>query len=292
MLEGSIVALVTPMGDDGEVDYKTLQELIDWHITSGTQGIVAVGTSGESATLSVEEHIQVVKAIVEFTAGRIPVYAGTGANATHEAITLTNSVTGIGVAACLSVTPYYNKPTQKGLVQHFRTIADNTDLPIILYNVPGRTACDMLPEVTAELSEHPHIIGIKDATGNMERVEQLKTMCRDDFRLLSGDDATSLEFLRRGGHGVISVTNNVAPKLMAMFCQAAKAGDWSVAEQLNQQLMGLHTKLFLEANPIPVKWALWRIGKISNPGLRLPLTTLSDEYHAAVEAALVSAELL
>lgn len=292
MLEGSIVALVTPMLDNGEIDYPTLQSLVEWHIASGTQGIVAVGTSGESATLTVDEHIEAIKRITEYADKRLPVYAGTGANSTREAITLTNAVTDFGVQGSLSVTPYYNRPTQQGLIQHFRAIADNTDLPIILYNVPSRTGCDMTAETTAELSVHSHIVGIKDATGNMERITQLKKLCAADFKMVSGDDGTSLEFLRRGGDGVISVTNNVAPAAMAELCQLTKSGHWQEAEQLNERLMGLHTNLFLEANPIPVKWALWRLGKIASPTLRLPLTTLSQEHHSAVDAALATAGLL
>ncbi|GGA82206.1 4-hydroxy-tetrahydrodipicolinate synthase [Neiella marina] len=291
MLSGSIVALITPMDDQGNVDYDALAQLVEWHIESGTSGIVAVGTTGESATLSVEEHQQVIRKTVEFAAGRIDVIAGTGANCTREALELTHGAEKAGAKACLSVTPYYNKPTQQGLYLHYKTIAENSSLPQVLYNVPGRTAVDLLPETVIELAKVDGIIGIKEATGDVSRVATLRHGCGDDFVLLSGDDATGLQFMLDGGDGVISVTNNLAPAEMAEMCRLAKAGDIAQAQAINQQLMPLHENLFVEANPIPVKWGIWRLGCAASPALRLPLTTLSESNQAVMEKAMIDAGL-
>ncbi|MBW8192193.1 4-hydroxy-tetrahydrodipicolinate synthase [Neiella marina] len=291
MLSGSIVALITPMDDQGSVDYDALAQLVEWHIESGTNGIVAVGTTGESATLSVKEHQDVIRKTVEFAAGRIDVIAGTGANCTREAIELTKAAEKAGAVACLSVTPYYNKPTQQGLYLHYKTIAENSALPQILYNVPGRTAVDLLPETVIELAKVDGIVGIKEATGDVSRVKTLREGCGDDFILLSGDDATGLQFMLDGGDGVISVTNNLAPAEMATLCQLAKAGKAEEAEVINQRLMPLHQNLFVEANPIPVKWGLWKLGKAATPALRLPLTTLAEPNQAIMEQAMIDAGL-
>ncbi|MDR0806521.1 MAG: 4-hydroxy-tetrahydrodipicolinate synthase [Enterobacteriaceae bacterium] len=292
MFTGSIVAVVTPMNSDGSVDRVSLKKLVDYHVASGTTAIVSVGTTGESSTLSHAEHIDAVKLTVELADGRIPVIAGTGSNATDEAITLTQSVNDIGVVGCLSVTPYYNKPSQEGLFQHFKAIAEHTDLPQILYNVPGRTGCDMLPETVARLSEVPNIVALKDATGNLNRLTQTQGLVKDDFIFLSGDDATFLGFMQLGGRGVISVTANVAAREMAQVCELAAAGDFAQARRLNQLLMPLHTKLFVESNPIPVKWACSRLGLIAGDTMRLPLTPLAQSARPVVEQALKSAGLL
>ena len=277
MLSGSIVALVTPMDDRGNVDYDALASLVEWHVESGTHGIVAVGTTGESATLSVEEHQKVIQKTVDFAAGRIPVIAGTGANCTREAMELTQAAERAGATACLSVTPYYNKPTQEGLYLHYKAIAENASIPQVLYNVPGRTAVDLLPETVAELAKIPGIIGIKEATGDVSRVATLRQTCGSDFLLFSGDDETGLDFMLAGGNGVISVTNNLAPEEMANMCNLALAGNAEEAKVINDKLMPMHKDLFVEANPIPVKWGVWKVGKIATPFLRLPLTILADE---------------
>ncbi len=292
MFAGSIVALVTPMHADGKVDYDTLKRLVDFHIAQGTDGIVAVGTTGESATLSVDEHLEVVRKTVEYAAGRVPVLAGTGANSTSEAIHLTKRVEPLGVAGCLTVTPYYNKPTQEGLYLHFKAIAESSSLPQMLYNVPGRTAVDLKPETVARLAQIDNIIGIKEATGDVSRVQQLRAQTPDDFVLLSGDDATFREFIELGGDGVISVTTNVAPAAMAKVAALQAAGDTEAAKALDATLQPLHDKLFVEANPIPVKWALYRQGLIPCGALRLPLTELSSHFHAEVEQALDAAGVL
>lgn len=289
MFGGSIVALVTPMDAEGKVDYGALKALVDWHVAAGTSAIVAVGTTGESATLDFDEHESVVARTVEYAAGRVPVIAGTGANATNEAIELTARVAGSGVAACLSVTPYYNKPTQEGLFQHFKAIAESSPLPQILYNVPGRTGVDLLPATVARLAAIPNIIGIKEATGKLERLSQIQALCGPDFLTFSGDDATALPFMAVGGHGVISVTANVAPKAMADLCRLASSGEIKAAHAIDQRLRLLHEKLFVEANPIPVKWALYRQGRIATPLLRLPLTELSPSFHAVIDEALAAA---
>ncbi|MCM2679285.1 4-hydroxy-tetrahydrodipicolinate synthase [Echinimonas agarilytica] len=292
MLSGSIVALVTPMDSNGSVDYDGLKKLVDWHVESGTSAIVAVGTTGESATLNVSEHSEVIRKTVEFAAGRVDIIAGTGANSTHEAIELTLAAEKAGAMACLSVTPYYNKPTQEGLFLHYKTIAERSKLPQILYNVPGRTAVDLLPETVIRLSAIDNIVGIKEATGDNSRVAVLREGCGEEFLLFSGDDAAGCEFMTLGGNGVISVTNNVAPVEMAEMCRLALAGQSGEAEVINQRLMPLHQNLFIEANPIPVKWALWRLGRVETQHLRLPLTTLSEAGQTVVEKAMREANML
>lgn len=289
MFGGSIVALVTPMDERGEVDYGTLKALVDWHIAQGTDGIVAVGTTGESATLDFDEHEKVVASTVQFADGRVPVIAGTGANSTREAIELTERVGRCGVAGCLSVTPYYNKPTQEGLFQHFKAIAESSPLPQLLYNVPGRTGVDLLAETVARLAELPTIVGIKEATGKLDRLAQIQALCGLDFLAFSGDDATALPFLAVGGHGVISVTANVAPAAMAEMCKLARSGQIAAARAIDQKLRLLHERLFVEANPIPVKWALYRQRHLPHPTLRLPLTELSGRYHSVLDEALATA---
>ncbi len=292
MFSGSIVALITPFDSDGEVDYASLKKLVDFHVAAGTDAIVSVGTTGESATLSIEEHVKVVSKTVEFAEGRIPVIAGTGANATHEAITFSRLFNNTGIKGCLSVTPYYNKPTQEGLYLHYKAIAEETDIPQILYNVPGRTAVDLLPETVARLSEIKVIAGLKDATGDLSRVKKHRELCRDDFVLLSGDDSTGLEFIKLGGNGVISVTNNVAAEDMAKMVHLALNGQFEEAEAINQRLMPLHKNLFVESSPIPVKWAAHQMGLIELGDLRLPLTTLTEKSQPAVVEAMKIAGLL
>ncbi|PKG37615.1 4-hydroxy-tetrahydrodipicolinate synthase [Psychromonas sp. Urea-02u-13] len=291
MLTGSIVALVTPMDKTGEIDFSTLKELVEFHIKSGTSAIVAVGTTGESATLNVDDHVKVVMKTVEFAAGRIDIIAGNGANSTAEAITFSKLFAHSGIVAGLNVTPYYNKPTQEGLYQHFKAIAESSDLAQILYNVPGRTAVDMLPETVARLAKIDNIIGIKEATGDLNRLAEIKALVADDFLLYSGDDATGCDFMLQGGNGVISVTSNVAPAQMAKMCEFALAGNALEAQQINQQLMPVHNKLFVEANPIPVKWACVELGLIPSADCRLPLTILADEFHNDVRDALTEAKL-
>jgi 4-hydroxy-tetrahydrodipicolinate synthase len=291
MIRGSIVALVTPMDAGGEVDGAALERLVELHVQAGTAAIVSVGTTGESATLDEAEHCDVLARTVAAAAGRIPVIAGTGANATVEAIRLTQCAAQTGADAALLVTPYYNKPTQAGLIAHFTKIADTVDIPQILYNVPGRTACDLQPATVLELAHHPRIVGIKDATADLERVATLRAGCGPDFALYSGDDGTGCEFMLKGGDGVISVTTNVAPALMAELCTAALANERERALALNAQLDPLHQQLFAESNPIPVKWALQQMGLIQ-AGIRLPLTWLSAPHQAPLRAALVEAGVL
>lgn len=291
MFSGSIVALITPFKADGEVDFDSLQKLVEYHIESGSDGIVAVGTTGESATLTIEEHVKVVNKVVEFANGRIAVIAGTGANATHEAVTFSKLLADSGISGFLSVTPYYNKPTQEGLYLHYKAIAEASAIPLILYNVPGRTAVDMQPETVARLSKIDNIVGIKDATGDLSRVAIHRELCGEDFILLSGDDATGLEFVKLGGNGVISVTNNIAAKDMADMFHLASEGKYEEAEAINQRLMTLHKNLFVEASPIPVKWAAEKLGLIDNGSLRLPLTTLSEKMQPIVEQALRDARI-
>ncbi len=287
MITGSIVALVTPMVPDTlAVDNEALKRLIDWHIGNGTDAIVAVGTTGESATLEVEEHLAVIKTCVEQAAGRIPIIAGTGANSTSEAIELTRGAQQAGADACLLVTPYYNKPTQRGLILHFQAIAEAVPVPQILYNVPGRTACDMLAETVCELARVENIIGIKEATGDIGRAEAIIAGCDDSFAVYSGDDATAVELMLSGGKGNISVTANVAPAQMHELCVAAIAGDADKARALNKALALVHDKLFVEANPIPVKWALAEMGLIAHDAIRLPLTPLSASWHGELRGAL------
>lgn len=292
MFSGSMVALVTPLDEAGEVDYASLASLVEYHIAAGTDAIVAVGTTGESATLTVDEHVKVVTKTVEYANGRIPVIAGTGANATHEAITFSKLFSGSGVAGCLTVTPYYNKPTQEGLYQHYKAISEATDLPQILYNVPGRTAVDMLPETVARLAKLDNIVGIKDATGDLSRVQKTRELCGEDFIQLSGDDATGLEFVAAGGHGVISVTANVAAADMATMFKLARNGQLEAAREIDARLMPLHKHLFIESNPIPVKWAAHQLGLIEHGTLRLPLTELSESAQPVVAEALKDANVL
>jgi len=278
---GSSVALITPMFDDGEVDYASLENLIDFHIDSGTSSIVSVGTTGESATVGVHEHLHVIEHTIEYAAKRIPVIAGTGANSTSEAIELTQEAKNLGADACLLVTPYYNKPTQEGLYQHFKLIAETVDIDQLLYNVPGRTAVDMSVDTTLRLAEIENIIGIKDATGDLSVIKQLVERCPEDFLLLTGDDATALDFILCGGHGGISVTANIVPKELQKVYLSAISGQSDLAKELNKKLESLHKHLFLEANPIPVKWALHKMGKC-HKGIRLPLLVLSEEYQSVI----------
>ena len=278
MITGSMVALVTPMDAQGHLDWSSLTKLVDFHLTEGTNAIVAVGTTGESATLDVEEHIEVIRRVVKQVAGRIPVIAGTGGNSTREAVDLTQAAKDAGADACLLVTPYYNKPTQEGLYQHFRHIAESVAIPQILYNVPGRTACDMLAETVERLSTVPNIVGIKEATGDLQRARDILDRVSSDFMLYSGDDATAVELMLMGGKGNISVTANVAPRDMSELCAAALRGDAETARALNEKLMPLHKNLFIESNPIPVKWALHEMGMMPE-GIRLPLTWLSPRCH-------------
>ncbi len=288
MIKGSIVAIVTPMFEDGSLDFQGFRQLIDWHITEGTNSIVVVGTTGESATVSVEEHCELIKVAVEHANGRIPIIAGTGGNSTLEAINLTRYAKQAGVDACLSVVPYYNRPTQEGLYQHFKAIAGAVDLPLILYNVPGRTVADMDNATIVRLSQIPNIVGVKDATGKINRAIDLLRKVPADFAVYSGDDSTALALMLCGGHGNISVTANVMPRAMAEMCAAALKGDAETAIQINNQMFDLHEHLFSEPNPVPVKWALHRMGKMPS-GLRLPLVPLAQNYQAGVLAALASA---
>ncbi|OYQ22148.1 4-hydroxy-tetrahydrodipicolinate synthase [Pseudomonas mandelii] len=285
MIAGSMVALVTPMDAQGHLDWDSLGKLVDFHLQEGTNAIVAVGTTGESATLDVNEHIEVIRYVVKQVAGRIPVIAGTGANSTREAIELTKNAKKAGADACLLVTPYYNKPTQEGLYQHFRTIAEAVDIPQILYNVPGRTACDMLTETVIRLSTVKNIIGIKEATGDLARAKAIIDGVSKDFLVLSGDDATAVELILLGGKGNISVTANVAPRAMSDLCNAALKGDAVTARAIHEKLMPLNKTLFIESNPIPVKWALFEMGLMPD-GIRLPLTRLSEACHEPLRQAL------
>ncbi len=291
MFQGSMVALVTPMNEDDNLDEASLRRLVDYHIDNQTDAIVAVGTTGESATLNHDEHCEVIRIVVEQTAGRVPVIAGTGSNYTAEAIQYTRCAAKAGANACLLVTPYYNKPTQEGLYQHYKKIAEAVSIPQLLYNVPGRTACDMLPTTVKRLSEIDNIIGIKEAVGDTARMRELLAFSNEQFAIYSGDDLTSLKLMLLGGKGAISVTANVAPKAMHEMCQLAIAGNTKDAEAINQRLMGLHQKLFVEANPIPVKWAVHTMGLIP-PGIRLPLTPLSEQYHEVVKQAMIQAQVL
>lgn len=291
MLTGSLVALVTPMFEDGSLDWEAYRKLIDWHIQEGTDGLVVVGTTGESPTVSVDEHAELIRVAVEQAAGRIPVIAGTGANSTQEAIELSRFAKASGAAYALSVTPYYNKPGQEGLYRHFRTIAEAVELPVILYNVPGRTGADLANDTVLRLAEVPGIVGIKDATGNLERGTDLILRAPQNFALYSGDDASALAYQLLGGHGVISVTANVAPRLMHELCAAARAGHVQEARTINAKLFQLHTRLFCEANPIPVKWAVETLGRIPG-GIRLPLTRLADGNHARIREAMATAGLI
>jgi len=291
MFHGSMVALVTPMNEDDSLDWGALCQLVDFHVENGTDAIVAVGTTGESPTLDMDEHCEVIRTVVEQADGRVPVIAGTGANSTTEAIELTRCAEKAGANACLLVTPYYNKPTQEGLYRHHKAIAEAVPIPQILYNVPGRTACDMLPETVERLATIPNIVGIKEATGNLDRAREILKRCGEKIDLYSGDDATAMECILLGAKGDISVTANVAPKLMHEMCEAARMGDRARASAINDRLMALHKDLFVEANPIPVKWALTMMGLIKG-GIRLPLTPLSPKHHDTVRKALRAAGVL
>ena len=291
MFQGSLVALVTPMREDGAIDEGSMQRLVDFHIDNHSDALVVVGTTGESATLNEEEHCHLLRRTVEMVAGRMPVIAGTGANSTREAIDLTRCAMEAGVDACLLVTPYYNKPTQEGLYQHYKAVAGAVPIPQILYNVPGRTAVDMRPETVARLAPIDNITGIKDATGDMDRARRLIECCGDRLDIYSGDDATAMELMLLGGKGNISVTANVAPQAMHDMCAAALAGDRETASAINAPLEALHASLFVESNPIPVKWALHEMGLIP-PGIRLPMTPLASEHHETVRRALRQAGII
>ena len=291
MIQGSIVALVTPMLDNGDVDKVSLKKLIEFHIEQGTDAIVAMGTTGESATLNEFEHMDVVASIVNDVAGRIPVIAGTGANSTSEAIALTKAAQEVGADACLLVTPYYNKPTQEGLYLHYKAIAEAVNIPQILYNVPSRTACDMLPETIGRLAEITNIVGVKEATGDLTRVPIIRELCGEDFAIYTGDDASSCEFCLLGGNGTITVSGNVAPRLVHEMIAAAINGDRETATSIDANLSGLHTQLFIQSNPIPVKWAVAEMGLMTK-GIRLPLTWLTEDCFDEVRTAMHQAHVL
>jgi 4-hydroxy-tetrahydrodipicolinate synthase len=291
MIKGSIVAIVTPMFEDGSLDKDGLRKLIDWHVAEGTDGIVIVGTTGESATVSPDEHVELIKLTVDHVAGRIPVIAGSGGNSTAEAISLTRAAKEVGADASLQVVPYYNRPTQEGMYRHFKAIAEAVDLPVILYNVPGRTVADMSNETIARLAPIDNIVGVKDATGNIGRGIELLRMVDKSFAVYSGDDPTAMTLMFCGGAGNISVTANVAPRAMHELCVAAMAGDVKRAVEINNRVLDLHAKLFVEPNPVPVKWALAEMGKMPF-GLRLPLAPLSAPFHDTVRAALRAAGLV
>lgn len=288
MFNGSLVALVTPFDDQNEVDYASLNRLIEYHVAEGTDGLVIAGTTGEAATLSRSEHIELIARSVEIVDGRLPIIAGTGSNSTAQTIDLSLAVSDSGIDALLLVVPYYNKPMQEGMYRHFSAVADSVSIPVLLYNVPGRTVADMQPDTVARLAVHENIIGIKEATGSMSRLAEIKELVSDDFRLLSGDDFSVLPFIEQGGHGVISVSANVVPAAMARLCKLASSGQLDEAKALDDSLQALNTALFIESNPIPVKWALHEMGLIP-PYLRLPLTEYSDQHHGAMRQALASA---
>ena len=290
-ITGSIVALATPMLEDGAIDYPGLRRLVDWHVDQGTDCIVAVGTTGESPTVSVQEHLDIIRVCVEQAKGRIPIMAGCGANSTAEAIELARRAKDVGADCQLQVVPYYNKPTQEGLFQHFKAIAQAVDLPLVLYNVPGRTVADMQHDTVMRLAQVPGVIGIKEATGNIERAQWLIREAPTGFAIYSGDDPTAVALMMCGGQGNISVTANVAPALMHQLCAAALAGDHRTAMDIQFKLLPLHKHLFVEANPIPLKWAMAKLG-LCGPAMRLPLTPLSSRYHAVVETALRASGLL
>jgi len=288
MFKGSLIALATPFDADNRVDYAALERLIEFHVSEGSDGLVIAGTTGESATLEKSEHTELIGKAVEIVNGRLPVIAGTGSNSTAQTVQLSVDVGKLRIDAYLLVAPYYNKPMQEGIYQHFSTIADAVDKPVMLYNVPGRTVTDILPETVARLAAHPKIFGIKEATGDMQRLSQIQELVSEDFMLYSGDDFTALAFIENGGDGVVTVCGNVAPRLMADMCRAALAGESKKAKQLDDKLQPLNKALFLESNPIPVKWALAEMGLIS-PGIRLPLTPYAEEYHAEMRQAMANA---
>lgn len=291
MFQGSLVALVTPMHGDGTVDNESLHKLVEWHIAAKTDGLVVVGTTGEASTLTTEEQFDVISRVVKQVAKRIPVIAGTGTNSTQHTIELTHQAQKAGADAVLIVTPYYNKPTQQGLFEHYKKIAESTSIPILLYNVPGRTACDLLPETIERLAKISNIVGIKEATGKVDRTQDILKRCGNQFVILSGDDATAFDLMVNGAKGVISVTANVSPDKMQKMCHAVLSGDKGLAEKINNELMPLHNNLFLESNPIPTKWALKQMGKIP-AGIRLPLTELNEKFHNELKQALQSAGAL
>lgn len=291
MFQGSMVAIITPMHMDGTIDKKSLHDLVEWHIASKTDGLIVAGTTGESATLTATEQADLIATVVKQVNKRIPVIAGTGSNSTQHTLELTLNAKAAGADACLIVTPYYNKPTQNGLYEHYKTIAEKSQFPIILYNVPGRTGCDLLPETVARLSKLPHIIGIKEATGKVERASDILKLCGSEFAIYSGDDATAMDLMLLGAKGVISVTANITPKKMHDLCAAALDGNQALAEKINAELMPLHTNLFLESNPIPTKWALHEMGLIP-AGIRLPLLPLDAKFHATLKSAMRAAGAL
>lgn len=288
---GSIVALLTPFADDESVDFDALRKLVDWHVEQRTDCIVAMGTTGESPTVSEQEHCDIIQTVIEQANNRVPVMAGCGSNSTREAIHYAKFAKQAGAACQLQVVPYYNKPTQEGLIQHFTAIADSTDLPVVLYNVPGRTVADLHPDTTLKLAEHPNIVGIKEATGNIERAQYLIHHAPEEFAVYSGDDGTAVALMLAGGQGNISVTANIAPKAMHDLCKAAMAGDRKTAMDIQMRLLPLHQSLFVEANPIPVKWAAQQMG-LCGSAIRLPLTPLSTAHHAQVKRAIQQAGLL
>ena len=288
MFYGSIVALVTPFDEQERIDYGALRQLIEFHVGEGTNGLVIAGTTGESATLEKGEHAELIRRAVEIADARIPVIAGTGSNSTRQTIELSQEVGDAGIDGYLLVVPYYNKPAQEGLYWHFWTIADALDKPVMLYNVPGRTVADLLPETLARLAEHPNVFGLKDATGDMERMKRHQALLPDDFKYYSGDDFTTLEFLKLGGHGVVTVSGNVAPRQVSAMCKAVADGDIEKATEIDENLLPLNTALFVESNPIPVKWALHEMGLLS-PAIRLPLTTYASEFHDQMKDAMKKA---
>jgi 4-hydroxy-tetrahydrodipicolinate synthase len=292
MFKGSYVALVTPMFEDGSIDFESLKNLVEFHITNGTHGIVSVGTTGESATLPFEEHILVIKKTIEYAAGRIKIIAGSGANSTSEAIELSQEIAKSDIDGFLSVVPYYNKPQQRGMIAHFEAIADATPLPVLLYNVPGRTVADMQSSTVAELAKHDRIVGIKDATGDLSRFTETKALVPEDFVILSGDDATGCEFLCLGGDGVISVTANIVPKQMAQMTEAAASGEFEVARSLDKEISSLHDLLFIEPNPVMPKWALYKMNMMKDSFLRLPMVQAELNNKNAIEEALQALKII
>ena len=288
MFKGSLIALATPFDADNRIDYRALERLIEFHVGEGSNGLVIAGTTGESATLEKSEHVELIGRAVDIVNGRLPLIAGTGSNSTSQTMKLSQEVGVFGIDAYLMVAPYYNKPMQEGIYQHFSSIADAVDKPVMLYNVPGRTVTDILPETVARLATHPKIFGIKEATGDIDRLNRLRELVSDDFMLYSGDDFTTLSFIENGGHGVVTVSGNVAPRLMADMCQAALAGEMDKAKEFDDKLQPLNKSLFVESNPIPLKWALAEMGLIS-PGIRLPLTPYAEENHADMRQAMANA---
>ena len=288
MLKGSLVALVTPFDDHNRVDYTALKRLIDFHVAAGSNGLVIAGTTGESATLATEEHVDLVARAVEIAAGRLPIIAGTGSNSTSQTVDLSVAVRDTGIDGYLVVVPYYNKPVQEGLYRHFSAVADAVDKPVMLYNVPGRTVADLLPETVARLAKHENIVAIKEATGDIGRLRDIQALVADDFRFFSGDDFTVLPFIEQGGHGVVTVSGNVVPAQMAELCRLASAGEHDAAKAIDDRLQPLNTALFVESNPIPVKWAVHTMGLIG-PGIRLPLTEFSEQFHDQMLSAMTGA---